>query len=220
VADSILDILSAGRDETIATSRIYGAVVGIVTNNDDPDKLGRVKLKFPWLSDGYESDWARITQLGAGPNAGAVFIPEVNDEVLVAFEFGDVRRPYVIGSLYNGKDKPKVGDGLVSQGKVKRNGFVSRKGHSFVFFEDSGKSGIALITSDKKVRIALKETGSEIHIYCDGKVTIESGQDMKISSKANLSIEASSQMQIKGGSGVKVDGGPMTEVKGQMIKLN
>lgn len=199
---------------------MHGVVIALVTNNDDPDKLGRVKLKFPWLSDGYESDWARITQLGAGPNAGAVFLPEVNDEVLVAFEFGDVRRPYVIGSLYNGKDKPKVGDGLVSQGKVKRNGFVSRKGHSFVFFEDSGKSGIALLTSDKKVRIALKETGPEIHIYCDGKVTIESGQDMKLSSKAGLTIEASGQMQIKGDGGVKVNSSAVVEVKGQMIKLN
>jgi uncharacterized protein involved in type VI secretion and phage assembly len=200
--------------------KMIGVVIAIVTNNDDPDKLGRVKLNFPWLADGYESDWARISQLGAGPNAGAVFIPEVNDEVLVAFEHGDVRRPYVIGGLYNGKDKPKVGDGLISQGKVKRNGFVSRKGHSFVFFEDSGKSGIALITSDKKVRIAMKETGSEIHIYCDGKVTIESGGDMKLSSKAGLDIEASGQMQIKGGTGVKLDGGPTTEIKGQMIKLN
>ena len=197
-----------------------GVVVALVTNNDDPEKLGRVKLKFPWLSDSYESDWARITQLGAGPNAGAVFIPEVNDEVLVAFEFGDVRRPYVVGSLYNGMDKPKIGDGLISQGKVKRNGFVSRKGHSFVFFEDSGKSGIALLTSDKKVRIALKETGPELHIYCEGKVTIESQGDMKLSSKAGLNIEASGQMQLKGDGGVKVNSNAVVEVKGQMIKLN
>lgn len=199
---------------------IYGVVVGIVTNNDDPDKLGRVKLKFPWLSDNYESDWARITQLGAGPNAGAVFIPEVNDEVLVAFEFGDVRRPYVVGSLYNGKDKPSVGDALFSGGKVKRSGFVSRQGHRFVFFDDSGKSGIALITGDKKTRIALKQTGPEIHIYCEGKVTIESQGDMKLSSKAGLNIEAGGQLQIKGDGGIKVNSNAMVEVKGQMVKLN
>lgn len=199
---------------------IYGVVIGIITNNDDPDQLGRVKLKFPWLSDNYESDWARITQLGAGPKAGAVFIPEVNDEVLVAFEFGDVRRPYVVGSLYNGKDKPDVGSGLFNQGKVKRSGFVSRQGHRFVFFEDSGKSGIALITQDKKTRIALKQTGPEIHIYCEGKVTIESQGDMKLSSKAGLNIEASGQLQIKGDGGIKVNSNAMVEVKGQMVKLN
>jgi phage protein D len=100
---------------------IYGVVVAQVTNNDDPEKLGRVKLKFPWLSDGYESDWARMTQVGAGPDSGLSFLPEVNDEVLVAFEFGDVRRPVVIGALHNGRDRPRLGDGLLDNGKVKRS---------------------------------------------------------------------------------------------------
>jgi uncharacterized protein involved in type VI secretion and phage assembly len=201
------------------SSPIYGVVVGIVTQNEDKDKLGRVKLKFPWLSDD-ESDWARITQLGAGPNAGAVFIPEVSDEVLVAFEHGDISRPYVIGSLYNGKDKPSLGDGLFNQGKVKRNGFVSRKGHKFVFFEDSGKSGIALITSDRKIKVSLNESNSEIHIECQGKVTIESQGDMKLSSKAGLSLEAGGSLEIKGDGGVKVNSNAIVEVKGQLVKLN
>jgi len=219
---SLFGLVSAGANGagTGGGPPLFGVVIGIVTNNDDPDQLGRVKLKFPWLSDNYESDWARITQLGAGPNAGAVFIPEVNDEVLVAFEFGDVRRPYVVGSLYNGKDKPSVGSGLFSQGKVKRSGFVSRQGHRFIFFDDSGKSGIALITQDKKVRIALKQTGPEIHIYCEGKITIESQGDLKLSSKAGLNLEASGQLQIKGDGGVKVNSNAVVEVKGQMVKLN
>jgi uncharacterized protein involved in type VI secretion and phage assembly len=213
---SLFGLVSAGANGGGAGGGppIYGVVVAIVTNNDDPDQLGRVKLKFPWLSDNYESDWARITQLGAGPSAGAVFIPEVNDEVLVAFEFGDVRRPYVVGSLYNGKDKPSVGSGLFNQGKVKRSGFVSRRGHRFIFFDDSGKSGIALMTSDNKVRISLKETGPEIHIYCEGKVTIE------LSSKAGLNLEASGQLEIKGDGGVKVNSNAIVEVKGQLVKLN
>ena len=132
-------------------------------------------------------------------------MPEVNDEVLVAFEFGDVRRPYVVGSLYNGKDKPSLGDGLFSGGKVKRSGFVSRKGHRLVFFDDDGKSGIALISADNKVRVALKQNGPEIHIYCEGKVTIESKGDMKLTSQAGVSIEASNQLELKGSS-VKVSG--------------
>jgi len=80
---------------------INGVVVGLVTDNNDPNNLARVKLKFPWLDDNYESDWARLTQLGAGPNSGVLFIPEVNDVVLVVFEFGDTRRPDVIGYHYN-----------------------------------------------------------------------------------------------------------------------
>ena len=93
----------------------HGMVVGDVTTNDDPDKLGRVKLMFPWLSDDYESDWARLVQLGAGPDSGAVFLPEVNDEVLVAFEFGDVRRPYVLGGLFNGRTSRALGRRPVRQ---------------------------------------------------------------------------------------------------------
>jgi phage protein D len=219
---SLLGLVSAGSNGGGAGggSPIYGVVVAIVTNNDDPDQQGRVKLKFPWLADDYESDWARLTQLGAGPSAGAVFIPEVNDEVLVAFEFGDVRRPYVVGSLYNGQDKPSLGSGLFSGGKVKRSGFVSRKGHRLVFFDDDGKSGIALISSDNKVRVALKQNGPEIHIYCEGKVTIESQGDMKLTSQANVSIEAGSQLELKGSSGVKVSSDSSVEVTGTPIKLN
>ncbi len=219
---SLLGLVSAGSNGGGAGggSPIYGVVVAIVTNNDDPDQQGRVKLKFPWLADDYESDWARLTQLGAGPSAGAVFIPEVNDEVLVAFEFGDVRRPYVVGSLYNGQDKPSLGSGLFSGGKVKRSGFVSRKGHRLVFFDDDGKSGIALISSDNKVRVALKQNGPEIHIYCEGKVIIESQGDMKLTSQANVSIEAGSQLELKGSSGVKVSSDSSVEVTGTPIKLN
>ena len=218
---SLLGLVSAGSNGNGPGGKqpIYGVVIAIVTNNDDPDKLGRVKLMFPWLADDYESDWARITQLGAGPNAGAVFIPEVKDEVLVAFEFGDVRRPFVVGSLYNGQDKPSLGDGLFSGGKVKRSGFVSRKGHRLVFFDDDGKSGIALISSDNKVRVALKQTGPEIHIYCEGKVTIESQGDMKLSSQGNVSIQATNTLELKGQT-VKVGGDAEVEVTGGMIKLN
>ena len=108
---SILGLTGASSTERARPGdrRSTGSSSAIVTNNNDPDKLGRVKLKFPWLADTYESDWARIVQLGAGPDSGAVFLPEVNDEVLVAFEFGDIRRPYVLGGLWNGKDKPASG---------------------------------------------------------------------------------------------------------------
>src|SRR5919204_89616 len=95
---------------------INGVVVAVVTDNNDPNNLARVKLKFPWLDDSYESDWARLAQLGAGPNSGALWIPEVNDEGLVAFEHGDIRRPYVVGNLYNGVDKPNEGSGLFDNG--------------------------------------------------------------------------------------------------------
>jgi len=215
---------------------INGVVVALVTDNNDPNNLARVKLKFPWLDDSYESDWARITQLGAGPNSGALFVPEVNDEVLVAFEFGDIRRPYVVGSLYNGQDTPNLGSGLFDNGKVKRRGFVSRKGHQFLFFDDPGKSGVAFISSDGKLKISLNETNSEIHISSQGKIHLECQQDMTLESQGNLklsaqqgiSLEAQTNLDLKGGAGATLDGGPQLQVKasgqlavtGSMVDIN
>jgi adhesin HecA-like repeat protein len=210
--------------------------MAIVTDNNDPNNAARVKLKFPWLDDNYESDWARLAQLGAGPNSGALWIPEVNDEVLVAFEHGDIRRPFVVGNLYNGVDKPNEGSGLFDNGKVKRRGFISRKGHKFIFFDDAGKAGIAVISSDGKLKISLNETNSEIHISSQGKVHVESKQDMTLESQANLNlkagqglkIEAGTDLKLKGSSGASLEGGSQVEVKasgqlkitGAMVDVN
>jgi phage protein D len=220
---SLLGLTSLGATNGSASAGgppIGGVVVAQVTDNKDPDDLGRLKLKFPWLSDDYESDWARLAQLGAGPNSGALFVPEVGDEVLVAFEFGDVRRPYIVGSLYNGKDKPRLGDGLFDSGRVKRRGFTSRRGHRVVLFDDDGKSGIALISSDGKLKVALKETDATIHISCEGKVLIESQQSMSLKSQQDITIEAQTNLTLKGTAGLKAESDAVTEIKGSLLKLN
>jgi phage protein D len=198
---------------------IQGVVVGVVTEVRD---TGEVKLTYPWLSDDYESWWARVAQLGAGADRGAMWLPEVNDEVLVAFEHGDTRRPYVVGQLYNGTDKPKAGDGLVdsSSGAVKRRGFVSRLGHRLVFLDDDSKSGIALLSADSKLKISLNQSGTTIKISADGTVEISGTKGVTIDSGADLKLHASGTLEIKGDKGVKVDGGPQVEVKGTAIKLN
>ncbi|MFF3395661.1 VgrG-related protein [Streptomyces sp. NPDC002669] len=91
-------------------SRCAGLVSATVTDTHDPDGSGRVKVRFPWLSDEYASDWARTAQSG-GTSGGEAFIPEVGDEVLVGFEHGHLDRPYVLAGLYNGKDRPSQGSG-------------------------------------------------------------------------------------------------------------
>ena len=88
-------------------------VVGIVTNNNDPDATGRVRVKFPTLSDAEESAWARIASVSTGNARGLMMLPQVDEEVIVGFENGDPRRPIVVGSLFNGKDKP--GDELIQE---------------------------------------------------------------------------------------------------------
>lgn len=236
---SLLGLASMGASNGHASAGgqpINGVVVGIVTDNNDPNNTARVKLKFPWLDDNYESDWARLAQLGAGPNSGALWIPEVNDEVLVAFEHGDVRRPFVVGQLYNGVDTPNEGSGLFDNGKVKRRGFVSRKGHQFIFFDDASKAGMAFISSDGKLKISLNETNSEIHIESQGKIHVESQKDMIFESQANLNlkagqglkVEAGTNLDMKASSGATLDGGGQLEVKasgqlkvtGAMVDVN
>jgi uncharacterized protein involved in type VI secretion and phage assembly len=81
---------------------IFGVEIAVVTNVNDPDQQGRVKICFPWLPGKPESDWARVAQPAAGPGRGFYWVPAVNDEVLVAFERGAPNHPYVIGSLWNG----------------------------------------------------------------------------------------------------------------------
>ncbi len=185
-------------------SRAPGVVVAIVTNNEDPDKLGRVKLKFPWLSDDAESWWARLVVPGAGPESGMVWIPEPGDEVLVAFEMGDFSRPYVVGGLWNGVDKPLLGDNLFDAGKVTRRGFMSRLGHKFVFFDGDNKSGVALISADGKLKVSLNATKNQIHIAAENEVLIEAKKivikaetDAAIEAK-NISLKASGEVKIKG----------------------
>lgn len=236
---SLLGLASLGASNGHASAGgapINGVVIAQVTDNNDPNNQARVKLKFPWLDDNYESDWARVTQLGAGPNSGALFMPEVNDEVLVAFEFGDIRRPFVVGSLYNGQDTPNLGSGLFNNGQVMRRGLISRKGHQFIFFDDPNKAGVAIISSDGNLKISLNETNSEIHISSQGKVHVECQQDMTLESQGNLklsaqqgiTLEAQTTLDLKGGSGATLDGGPQLEVKasgqlkvsGAMVDVN
>jgi uncharacterized protein involved in type VI secretion and phage assembly len=222
---SVLGLVSYGAAArgaagTPGSQKVYGLVVAIVTANDDPEKQGRVKVRFPWLADDYESHWASVAQFGAGPNSGAVFIPEVNDEVLVGFEHGDFSRPYVIGGLYNGVDKPNLGNGLFDRGKVKRRGFVSRRGHRIVFFDDNANSGIALLSADGNLRIALKQSGRELRIYGNPRVVIEGASDVSVRSGGNLSLKAEANLDIEANGQMTIKSAGVLDIDGAIIELN
>jgi phage protein D len=142
-------------------------LIGIVSNNKDPKKWGRVRVKFPTLTEEHESDWARVVAIGAGANRGFDCLPEVNDEVLVGFEHGDIHRPFVIGGVWNGKDAPPTNvDESVVGGKVRLRTIKTRTGHILQFVEEdkgSSKKGVYLDTvyghklycndSDKKIEL-------------------------------------------------------------------
>jgi uncharacterized protein involved in type VI secretion and phage assembly len=202
-------------------SVMAGVVPALVTDVNDPDGWGRIKVTFPWLSDKYTTDWVRMAQVGAGGQRGAVFLPEVNDEVLVSFDRGDWRRPYVVGSLYNGVDKPNLGQSLVdsSSGAVKRRGVLSKHGHSLIFFDDQSADGVALLSGDRSLRISMNQGSTTIKITSSGKIMIEGDGGVSMKSGADLSIEATGTLSLKGAR-VTIDGDSDVSVTGQPIKLN
>jgi len=220
---SLLGVVARGRGAARASGpAVPGVVVGIVTGVDDPLRQGRVKLRFPWLAEDYESWWVRVAQLGAGPDRGAVWLPEVNDEVLVAFEHGDTRSPFVVGSLWNGVDTPPLGDDLVdgATGAVRRRGFVSRAGHRLVFLDDDAKSGIAMLAGDDSLKLSLNVSDTTIKVASDGSVEISGSRSVQISSDGSISIHAQQSLELKGDAGVTVDGGPSVKVSGGVVQLN
>ena len=208
---------------------IYGMVIAIVTDVKDPEKLGRVKLKFPWLADEYESYWARVVHAGAGKERGLMILPEVNDEVLVAFEYGDVRRPYVLGGLYNGVDKPFEPDKLVdgSSGAVDRRYFRSRLGHLVSITDTKDGGGIVIETAKAKSGITLDNAKNRITVKSNGDIEIQAGGQVRVKAGKQLSLEAGTslelkapQIAVKGKSKVDINGGALCQVKASMVKIN
>jgi phage protein D/phage baseplate assembly protein gpV len=214
---SLLGLASLGATNGANSSTgppIFGLVIAQVTSVKDPEKLARVKLKFPWLSDTYESDWARVVQVGAGGKRGLLVLPEVDDEVLVGFEQGDIRWPYVLGGLYNGVDKPKDDSKLIdsSAGKVDRRWFMSRNGHIVSFDDGTGGGGILIETGDAKQVLSLNAASTRIHISSRGDIVIEGTGKVTIRSGSDLSIEAKSSLALKAPK-VSVTGDTTVEVK-------
>ncbi len=167
------------------TSKMFGVEVGIVTNVKDDQKLGRVKGCFPRLPGKPESDWVRVTQPAAGAGRGFYWIPEVNDEVLVAFERGEAHRPYVIGCLWNGKDKP-MKDGYSDDNTTRM--IMTKSGHKIVLddkkdaekiiiADKSGKRTLTFDVKNKKFLIEAKEGDVEIH--AEKKIILEC-EDLEI----------------------------------------
>ena len=214
---SLLGLLSPEPEQT---GSMRGLVIGIVTDNADPDKLGRVKVQYPWLSTDHASDWARVVVPGGGVERGMAFLPEINDEVLVGFELGDVHHPYVLGGLWNGKDKPPGDpDKMVSGSKVEQRVIRSRSGHMITLDDSDGDGGVKIEDRNGNV-VQLKTNGDELVMTTKGNVSVDSKANMSVKTQGNVTIEATGQVEIKG-MGVTIDGGAGTvDVKGSMINLN
>jgi uncharacterized protein involved in type VI secretion and phage assembly len=185
------------------SEKIAGVVIGVVSKNKDEDGLNRVKVTFPWLSQDEESHWARVATFMAGEKRGALFLPEVGDEVLVAFEHGDVNRPFVIGVLWNGADKPPLTN---SDGKNNKRLIQSRSGHRIILDDTDGNEKIEIKDKTEKNAIVWDTASNTITISTDkdiclkapqGKIVLDA-QEVSIKSSAKTDIEASGTLTVKG----------------------
>ena len=194
--------------------RYAGAAIGIVTNTDDPSHWGRVKVKFPWMTEDAESEWARVMGPGAGPEAGLFFIPDVDDEVLVLFEQGDFRRPYVIGGLWNGQDAPPPEAPSSGQERPLVRTWRSRTGHHITVYDNADnrieivtKAGHRLVLDDSSNTVTLKTDGGLVLTLSDndGKITLE-GNEISIKASGNLKVESGANMDLQAGGQVNIQG--------------
>ena len=184
-------------------------VVGIVTNNRDPDDLARVRVKYPTLDDQNEGAWARVVGIGAGKQRGQMMLPQVDDEVLVGFEGGNPHRPYVLGALWNGKDKPRT-EHWDPKGTGKPDGSYVLRSPKHI---DVAAVEEVVIKADKDMTVEVKGKSTE---------TVEKTQEMTV--KQSFKLDAATELTLVCGRAkivlkqdgtINIEGGNVT-VSGQM----
>jgi uncharacterized protein involved in type VI secretion and phage assembly len=194
----------------VESTRVYEPVVAVVTDNKDPSKLGRVKVKVPILSDKDTTFWAPLVMVGAGKNRGWFFIPEVDDEVLVLFEHGDMDRPIVVGAMWGGKDKAPDEN---KDGKNQRRVIKSRAGSKVTLDDTDGEEKLMFEDGKGKARITFDTKNNKIIIEAiEGDVCLQAptgdiqilAKEAEFTAKKNLEIHAGSNMQLGSGTTLTV----------------
>jgi phage protein D/phage baseplate assembly protein gpV len=213
---SILELIRPPQERDWAAS----LVVGVVTNNNDPDQLGRVRVKYPSLSDKEESQWARVATPSSGNQRGLMMLPQPEEEVIVGFEHGDTRRPIVVGSVFNGREKPgqellldrKGALGVVSNDKIHL--------HSKQDFEiKSDQKMVVEVQSDlnEKVQGNFKSEVTGNGNLKAQQYVVEAGSSMTVKG-VSVTVEASASLTLKGAT-VDIQGSGPVNIKGAIINL-
>jgi len=205
-------------------STTLGVIEGVVVDNKDPEGIGRILVQFPWLPNETKSAWARLATPMAGKEMGLVIYPEKDDEVLLDFVNGNVNTPVVIGSLYNGKEKPPFDN---ADGENNIRTFVSRSGHVIEIDDKSGsekititdKSGGLIVEMDSSSETITITSSGDINIKADSNFTVEA-KDIEMKAGSNATFKAGSALEASAGSSATVQGGGGVTVKGATVNLN
>ncbi len=187
-----LEMIFDARMPTGLGGRWYGVYPALVSDIRDPDGQGRVKITLPWSPDTkgerYET-WARLSTLMGGNNRGSWFIPDANDEVLVVFEGGDPRRPYIIGGLWNGRDKPP--ESMDGAGNNYRKVIRSRNGVKITLDDTNGQETLILETPGGQ-KVTLKDGPGSVEIVdSNGNSAKMEASGITITASAKVTINAS-----------------------------
>jgi uncharacterized protein involved in type VI secretion and phage assembly len=196
-------------------SRMFEPVIGVVTDNKDPNKTGRVKLKIPILSEQDTTLWCPIVMLGAAKNRGWFFIPEKDDEVLVMFQQGHMDHPVVVGALWNGKDKPSD----KNAGGNPRRVIKSRAGSKITF--DDEKNQLIIEDGAQKGRITFDSGSNKITIEAlDGDVCFQTPKDDMIIVAKSIEMTASQNLEIYAGQAMAWGAGGSATIKSSQTTLS
>ena len=214
IHDELLRTLLSSGD---ADGHFYGVVVGIVTNNNDPDAMHRVKVRFPWLDPEHESNWARVVAAMAGGGRGAYFLPEVDDEVIVAFEHGSLEHPYVLGSLWNGKDAPHENN---SDRKNDNRSIKSRSGHVIRLNDTDGNERIDVIDKTENNKIVITSSDNKITIEAQGNIDITSLTGKIKISAIGVEITSSTDIKIQAQTSIDAMATGQVNVSGALVNIN
>jgi uncharacterized protein involved in type VI secretion and phage assembly len=212
MSDVYEHLFAAGRQ----ADDLHGVMVAIVTNNQDPLGLGRVKVRFPALTGDVESQWARIVGPGAGANRGWYWLPDLDDEVLVCFEGGRFELPLILGSLWNGKDKPPESN---ADGKNARHLVKTRGGHTIVLDDTENEQTIAIADMHGN-RLVISSRDNAITLSAEGDIVLQSHSGTISLRATTVDIQSTDATRVQAGSAAEIQGSSEVKIRGAVVNIN
>jgi uncharacterized protein involved in type VI secretion and phage assembly len=224
----------------------FGVHYGVVVQNVDPDKLGRIKVRFPWLDAGDEdqSHWAQLLTPMEGKKFGWYTLPDIDDVVAIMFVAGEICQPVVLGGIWSKVDNsPEPNE----DGKNNFRGYRSRAGHRLIL-DDTGMTKVVLADKTGKELFGLGTFAKDgagpnvcaiykppmagtsgvsfssldgtLELTCkNGKLTVTAQESIKINAKTSIDVKAGQDIKMDGTSAAKVTAGSPSNWDGSQIKI-